>query len=78
MLSVIRKLKGENRLETIENYSISGVVFGALMFSVGIGSTVITPKGIPTIISMLGALVSFISTVLFIFTLLIKDSLGKE
>ena len=70
------KLKGENRYETMENYCLAGVVVGTFILSIGILSTVISTKGITAVIAMLGALLSFSSTVALIFVWLLKELKG--
>lgn len=72
-VGLFKRLKGRNRYETMENYSICGVVFGALMFAGGIGLTAIATKGIPAIITMMGALLSFLSSVSLVFTWILKE-----
>ena len=67
------KLKGKDKIETIENYCILFIFLGGIMLSLGIGFTVISTKGIPVILAMLGALVSFLSTVALVFTWVAKD-----
>jgi hypothetical protein len=69
----IPSIKGKNKLETLERISIALIVFGAFILSLGIGLTILTPKGIPAILSMLGALTSFVFTAILIFTWLIKE-----
>jgi hypothetical protein len=73
----IPSIKGKNRLETLERISIALIVFGAFTLSLGIGLTILTPKGIPAILSMVGALISFIFTVVLIFSWLIKEFRGE-
>jgi vacuolar-type H+-ATPase subunit I/STV1 len=70
---MLKFLKGKDKLETAENFSIAFIVIGAGILSLGIGLTVITPKGIPAILAMLGAFISFVSTVALIFVWLIKE-----
>jgi len=53
------------------------LVAGALMLSVGIGLTVISTKGIPAILAMLGSLISFLATVALIFVWLFKELQGE-
>ena len=77
-LNIFKRLKGRSRAETLENYSIGGVLFGALVLSVGIGLTVIDPVGMSAITAMMGALLSFVSTVSFIVALLLKELFSKE
>lgn len=70
---VFSKLKGKDKIETVENYCILFIFLGAIMLSLGIGFTVISTKGMPVIFAMLGALVSFLSTVGLVFTWVAKD-----
>ena len=72
-LGVFKKLKGKNKFDTMENYSIAGVVVGALMFTAGIGMTAINTQGVSVVIVMIGALVSFLSSVALILSWLFKS-----
>jgi len=67
------KLKGESRYDTVENYCLAGVVIGTVMVSIGILTNVISTQGITAVIAMLGALLSFGSTVVLIFVWLFKE-----
>ena len=69
-------LKGENKFETLENYSIFFICAGAFVLFLGIGLTVITTRGVPAILAMLGAFISFVSTVALILVWLAKDIFG--
>jgi len=69
--------KGKTRYEKIEGYCIVIIIAGAVMLSAGIGLTVITPKGIPAIMAMLGSLISFLATVALIFVWLFKELQGE-
>ncbi len=70
------RLKGKGRYETVENWIIILIVFGALMLSVGMGLTAFNPKGISAILAMSGSLLAFLSTVALIFTWLVKEFKG--
>jgi len=70
------KLKGKDKYETAENYSILSIAVGAAILSTGIGLTVLTPKGIPAILAMLGSLITFVSTVVLIVIWLVKEFSG--
>lgn len=70
------KLKGKDKFETAENYSILSILIGALILSLGIGLTIITPKGLPAILAMLGSLIAFVSTVALILVWLVKEFSG--
>lgn len=74
--NVLDMLKGKDKFETLENYSILFILIGALVLSLGIGLTVISPKGIPAILAMTGAFVSFVSTIVLILIWLSKDIFG--
>ena len=74
----MRVPRGKDRFETVENYAISGVVVGAIIFSLGIGLAAFDPVGVPTILAMLGAVISFVSSVALVFSWLAKDLFGKE
>lgn len=69
-------LKGKDKFETLENFSILFICLGALMLSSGIGLTILSPKGISAILAMLGAFIAFISVVALIFIWLAKDLFG--
>jgi uncharacterized Tic20 family protein len=72
------QLKGKNKYETAENYSILFILIGAVMLSVGIGLTTFNPKGIFTVVAMLGSFIAFLSTVALIFVWLVKEIFGSE
>ena len=67
------KLKGKDRFETLENYSILFIIIGAIVLSVGIGLNILNPRGLSAILSMFGSLIAFISTVALILVWLIKE-----
>jgi len=70
------KLKGKDKFETAENYSILSILVGVAILSVGIGLTILTPRGLPAILAMLGSLITFVSTVALILVWLAKEFLG--
>ena len=70
-------IKGKTRYERMEGYCILILISGAIMLSAGIGLTVITPKGIPAILAMLGSLISFLATVALIFVWFFKELQGE-
>lgn len=78
VLKTLKNLKRGNKFETFENYSMVGIIFGALVFAGGIGLTVLSPSGIPAIISMMGAVLAFCASVLLVFVLLAKEIFGKS
>ena len=71
-------LKGQDKYETAENYSIAGIIFGTVLVSIGIISTLISTQGVPAVVAMLGAMLSFLSVVALIIVWTVKELLGKE
>lgn len=69
----LSKLKGSNKFETAENYSIFAIFIGAVLFALGILLNVVSTKGISTMLSMLGALISFVSTVSLVVIWAVKE-----
>ena len=67
------KLKGKDKLETAENYSILFIFVGALILSGGIGLNIVSTKGTSAILAMLGVLISFLSIVALIVVWVIKE-----
>jgi len=72
-MGLLSKLKGKDKYETLENYSILFIFSGGVILSAGIGLTAITTKGIPAILAMLGSLIAFLATTALIFIWLIKE-----
>lgn len=77
MRNVLDMLKGKDKYETAENYSMLFIVVGAVILSTGIGLTILSPKGISAIMAMLGSLISFLATVVLIFVWLVKELFGE-
>jgi len=75
--TIITKLKGKNKFETLENYTVVSMVIGAIVLTSGIGLTIVSPKGLPAIMAMLGALISFLSTVALVFVWLLREFFGE-
>lgn len=76
-MALLSRLKGKDRLETIENYCILLVIAGAVVLSSGIGLTAISTRGLPVLLAMGGALVSFLAIVALVFVWLAKDFTEK-
>jgi len=57
---------------------MAGIVAGAVVFSLGIGLSMFSPAGAAAILAMLGAIVSFVSSVALVFSWLAKDLFGSE
>lgn len=75
--NVLDMLKGKDKYETAENYSISFIVVGAVILSTGMGLTILNPKGISAIMAMLGSFISFLATVVLILVWLAKEIFGE-
>jgi len=67
------KLRGKDKYETAENYSIAGIAVGVVLISMGFLLTTFYPKGIPVILLMIGSFLSFIFTVAIVFVWLLKE-----
>lgn len=77
MKDVVGILKSEDKLERAEGYSILFLIIGAIITSLGIGLSILNPKGLSTILAMLGALLSFLSTVALIGVWVMKEFTGE-
>ncbi len=73
----LKNLKGKSRYEAAENYSMLGVVGGALLFGLGVAMSAFNPAGISAITCMAGAIVAFASAALLVFAWLARDIFGK-
>ena len=69
--------KGKTLYEKMEGYCIVILLVGVIMLSAGMGLTVISTKGIPAILAMLGSLISFLATVALVFVWLFKELQGE-
>jgi hypothetical protein len=67
------KLKGDTKEATLENYSILFIIIGAVILSAGIGLTAVSSVGIPVIMAMAGAFISFVSIVVLIVAWLVQE-----
>lgn len=76
MRNVLGMLKGKTKLDTAERISIFLIFCGVCLLSFGIGLNIFSTTGMPTILAMMGAFVSFVATVVLIFIWLLKDILG--
>ena len=77
MLSLLKKLKGRDRFETWENFCILFLVVGVACLGVGIGFTILTPVGLPAILAMLGALISFVAVVALVLGWLARELVSE-
>lgn len=76
-MKILSRLKGKDKLETAENYSILFIFIGAITLSAGIGLNIISTKGFSAILAMLGAVISFLSTVALIVVWTVKEFVEK-
>lgn len=72
MISI--KLKGKNKCETAENYSILLIMVGATVLSLGIGLSAASYKGLSAILAMLGSFISFIFTIVLVIVWLMQGT----
>jgi len=61
------------RSERVEKWLTILLFLGCGMLSLGIGLTVLTPRGIPVILAMGGSLIAFSSTVALVFLWLYEE-----
>jgi len=71
-------LRGKDRYETAEKYSIAGILFGALLLAAGIGLTTLSTTGFPVIMAMLGSFIAFVGTIALIVVWLWSEFSGAE
>jgi len=70
----IGKIRGNDRLETLENLSILLIVVGALMLSAGIGLNISAREAATSaVLAMMGSLVAFVFTVLLVVTWVARE-----
>ncbi len=67
------KLRSKNRLEKVEGFSILFIFIGAVTLSLGIGLSILNPKGISAIITMLGSVIAFLATLVLIIIWFAKE-----
>jgi uncharacterized membrane protein len=66
------KMKGKDKTETVENFSILFILIGAVVLSFGIGLSVVSQR-MSFIFSVAGAWIALIFTVVLIFTWVAKE-----
>lgn len=76
MRNVLGMLKGKSKFETFERCLIASLILGTCLLSLGIGLTIITPKGVPALLAMFGSFLAFISTVLLVFVWFFEELKG--
>ncbi|MEM5879090.1 MAG: hypothetical protein QXU74_01180 [Candidatus Aenigmatarchaeota archaeon] len=70
------KLKGKDKFETAENYSILGILAGIVLLSSGFLLSILNTRGLSAVLLMLGSFLSFISTVALVLVWLIREFLS--
>jgi hypothetical protein len=71
-------LKGKDKYETAEKYSIATTLLGAVLLAAGIGLSTLSTTGIPTIMAMIGSLIAFLGTIALIVSWLWAEFAGAE
>jgi predicted lipid-binding transport protein (Tim44 family) len=71
------KLKSKDKAERVEGFCILFLFIGSLILSLGIGLSILNPKGISAIVAMVGALLAFISTIALVFVWFIREFKGE-
>ncbi|MEM5793089.1 MAG: hypothetical protein QXY45_01870 [Candidatus Aenigmatarchaeota archaeon] len=66
-------LKSKSKIDRAEGFAILSILSGGVILSLGIGLSILNPKGISAILAMLGAFLTFISTISLIFVWLIRE-----
>ena len=69
----IFNLKNKDKLEKAEGFCILSIFAGAAVLSLGIGLSILNTKGISAILTMLGSLLAFLSTLALIIVWLMKE-----
>ena len=69
-------LKGKDRIDTIERWTIFIIFVGLVLFSVGTFIAIFQQQGISVVIALLGSFIILIFTILLILIWLLKDK-GK-
>jgi vacuolar-type H+-ATPase subunit I/STV1 len=67
------KLKGKDKFETAENYTIIGIIVGVLVLSSGFFLSIINPKGLAAILLMFGSSLAFISTIALVLVWFVRE-----
>ena len=74
---VLGILQGKTKFEKVEGYLIYVLLVGAFVMSAGIAFTVVKSQGIFVILSMLGALTSFLATIGLIVVWILQEIVGE-
>lgn len=72
-MKIMRSFRWGNKLEKAESISIMVMIVGAALLSLGIGLTIVSTKGISAIMSMVGSLLCFLSTVSLVGVWLVEE-----
>jgi hypothetical protein len=75
---LLGRIRGKDKLSTMENVCILLVIIGAVVLSLGTGMTIISPQGIPAAMSMAGAVIAFLGTALLVLTWTASEILGRK
>ena len=66
-------LKGKNKNETVENFSILFIAIGSVVLSAGMVISGFNTVGLGPILAMMGTLIAFLATVALVFSWLVKE-----
>jgi len=67
------ELKSKDKVKRAEGFAIIFILFGGIILSVGIGLSILNPKGVSAILAMLGSFLVFVSTLGLVLIWLIKE-----
>lgn len=66
-------IRGKDRFETVENFSILFIAIGSITLAVGMVIAGLNTVGLGPIMAMMGTLIAFLATVVLIYNWLAKD-----
>ncbi len=69
-------LKGSNKIETLERWSIFLIFVGLVLFSIGTLIAIWVQQGFPVAIALFGSFITFVFTIVLILVWLLQDK-GK-
>lgn len=74
--NVLGMLKGKDRIDTIERWTIFTIFAGLVLFALGTFGAIWIPQGFTVVIALLGSFIIFIFTIVLILIWLLRDK-GK-
>jgi uncharacterized membrane protein len=67
------KIRGKNRFETVENFSILFIGIGSVILALGMVIAGFNTVGLGPILAMMGTLIAFLATIVLVFSWLVKE-----